>query len=145
VTPKGAVRAKHVPFWYIAPYVLLSLLSSLTVWLVSEPGSAAGFYVFCLMTALFYGGLVVLVIVRHARENGLRLFPGTVSGIATAVSIAAMAGGLAAAAHENGTRGLAAINLGVTALTLTDTVYPPSGAGRASQAMVRLRPKWHGV
>jgi cellulose synthase (UDP-forming) len=144
VTPKGEPHKEPLPFRVVAPYVGVSLFSAGAAWAVGNPGTAAGFYIFCLVTALIYALLVALVIYRHARENGLSLFPRSASLGAALVSIALMGSTISGAAYTNGVKGLAAINVGISALTLTETRFPVSGAGRITEPIIRFKPKWHG-
>jgi cellulose synthase (UDP-forming) len=48
------------------------------------------------------------------------------------------------AAYTNGAKGLAAINVGIDAFTLTETRFSISGAGRTTEPTIRFKPKWHG-
>lgn len=147
VTPKGADQREHVPFRVIAPHIALALASGLTGWLVTEPGTAAGFYIFVLMNAAVFGGLVLLVLWRHARENRLSLFPSGMSGIAAFLSVAAIAATVAGGIQVNGAKGLEAINRGITVFTTTQTLFPVAGAGggQPGKPMIRFRPQWHGL
>jgi cellulose synthase (UDP-forming) len=144
VTPKKAKQGESVPLRVLAPYVFISLASSITAWAVTDPGSAAGFYIFCLMTAVVYTTLVGLIVIRHAIENSTTLLPRTAVGVATGASFLAMTLGIVGAAQANGPKGLAAINIGVTAFTLTETQYTFSGAGKRGKATIRFRPRWGG-
>lgn len=147
ITPKATGTARPIPFRVIAPYVVLSAVSGLTVWSVEEAGTADGFYFFTLANAVIYGVLVVVVLVLHARENGVSLFARSVPGLATGLSVAVLGVITFAAALENGAKGLAAMNIGIAAFTLTERVYAPAGAGqgRPGKAIVRLKPEWHGL
>jgi len=146
ITPKGSVGAQPIPFRVIAPYVALSLTAGLTAWWVDDAGTAAGFYFFNLVNAAIYGGLVLLILAKHARENGRQLLPSGLLGLITGLSLVAMAVTIGGAAYVNGPKGLATMNMGITAFTLTETVYQPSGAGQGlpGRQVVRLRPRWHG-
>lgn len=146
ITPKGAVHKEALPFRVIAPYLIFAGVSSCVVWLVEDPGTAAGFYIFNLINAIIYDSLVVLVLWRHARENHLLIVPLNFSGLGTALSAIAIAVGIGGGAYENGPRGLAAMNVGITAFTLTEIVYPVAGAGKGKPGVpiYRLRPRWHG-
>jgi len=144
ITPKGEGGASSIPFRVLAPYIALGLGSAACVWLVREPGTAAGFYVFNLITAVCSGAAVLLILALHARENRRPVFTLDRAGAASALSMAAIAALTVLGARENGARGLAAMNTGVTAFTLTETVYSPSGAGQPYAITYRIRPRWHG-
>ncbi|HVY99897.1 MAG TPA: glycosyltransferase family 2 protein [Dongiaceae bacterium] len=146
ITPKGAKRGAPLPTHVIAPYMLIAAAAALVSLLVKHPGSAAGFYVFNLITATVYLFLIMLILYRHARENGAPLVGLTVSGVARTLAVAAIALAIGGAAYQNGPRGLAMLTQGFTVFTLTETVYPPSEPGQVepSEPVVRLRPKWYG-
>jgi cellulose synthase (UDP-forming) len=146
ITSKGHVHTKPIPFRIVAPYLVLAVASAGCAWLIDVPGTAAGFYIFSLITAFNNVLLVLLILYRHARENRLLIIPLNLPGFATAFSIVAICGLVAGATYENGPKGLAAMNVGITAFTLTQTVFLPTGAamGRPGMMIVRFRPKWHG-
>ncbi len=144
VTPKGEPHMEPLPFRVLAPYVAVSLSSAGAAWVVADPGQAAGFYIFCLVAALIYALLVVLVVCQHARENRLSLFPRSLPLAVSLAAIALMGSTISGAAYTNGAKGLAAINIGIEAFTLTETRFPPSGAGRITRPTIRFKPRWHG-
>ena len=144
VTPKGSDSVAHLPLRVILPYCAIALALGWTAWAVTEPGGAAGFYIFALVTGAIYAGLTLLILWRHARENGLSFLPRGFAGAALALCLVAMLGGLGAGAQRNGSGGLHAISLGVTAFTFTETRFTPSGAGRETEAGIHFSPRWHG-
>lgn len=146
VTPKGHSRTDLLPKRVVAPYVLLSLVASSTAWAVSDPGTAAGFYAFNIVNAAVYGGLTMLVCYRHAAENHVRLFRLSACRPLLAVPLLISWIAIAGAGYENGPKTLAAMNIGISAFTLTETVYPAAGAGfgRPGKPVIRLRPRWRG-
>lgn len=146
VTPKGAPRGAPLAFRVIAPYVVLSLSAGGTAWFVDNPGTAAGFYIFNLINAGIYALLVLLLIVRHAIEGRKRPLSFSLSGLASVLSVAAMASIIYSAAAKNGPIGLHTMNMGITAFTLTEIVFAPAGAGGGTpgKPIYVLRPKWHG-
>ena len=146
ITPKGSVRTNAIPTRIIAPYVLFSLSAGLTAWLIKDAGTAAGFYFFNIMNATVYACLVLLVLILHARENNRQLLPSGIRGLATGLALVAMTVVVVGASYQNGPKGLAAVNIGIKAFTLTETLYSPAGAGRGTPGVptVRLRFQWHG-
>lgn len=145
ITPKGAQHTHGIPFRILAPYVALAAASAGCAWLVKDPGSAAGFYLFNLINAVGYAGLVVLVLARHAYENRRPMFPPNLGGALAALSLLGIAGLIGLAAHENGPRGVLAMNSGVHAFSLVEVRSPPAGAGQRRQLNYRLRFKWNGL
>ena len=144
ITPKGAVHKDPIPVRVIAPYVAFALLSAGCAWLVKDAGTAAGFYIFNLVSAAIYGGLVLLILIRHARENHCPILPRNWAGASNVVSIAAIAALMSGAIYDNGLKGIAAMNAGITAFTLTEAVSTPAGAGKPYEVTIRFHPKWHG-
>ncbi|MBN8955190.1 MAG: glycosyltransferase, partial [Rhizobiales bacterium] len=63
VTPKKSARAEALPFWVLSPYLGISLVCAIIAWGVEDPGTAGGFYIFNLMIAAIYVGLVILIVV----------------------------------------------------------------------------------
>jgi cellulose synthase (UDP-forming) len=144
ITPKGTVTGAPLPLQIIAPYLLLSAGSAAVALLVKSPGTAAGFYIFCIVNALINWFLVLLVIIQHSRENALHVIEFSSAGIARAISVLGVLAIITAASYQNGTRGLTAMNAGVTSFTLTQMTFSPSGAGRGVEVNYFFRPKWHG-
>ncbi|RAK56211.1 N-acetylglucosaminyltransferase [Phenylobacterium soli] len=144
VTPKAMLHTDPVPFRVLAPYVVIALASAAAAWLVKEPGSAGGFYVFALVDALFNLVLILTVLVRHARENRGPVFGRSLAGALNAGAVAAIALLIGLGAYENGPRGIAAMNAGFTVFTLAEPSSPPAGAGRSRAVTWRIRPRWHG-
>ena len=144
ITPKGTKHSEPIPFRVIAPYVLVACLSAGAAFFVTDPGSAGGFYIFNLVTAAVYGLLILLILIRHARENHCAItslnWPG-VSGMLSIVTVTALMTG---ATYANGLKGLAAMNVGITAFTLTETLYSPAGAGKRYSVTIRFHPRWRG-
>ena len=144
VTPKGSDSADHLPLRVVMPYCVIALASGWTAYAVTDPGSAAGFYVFALVTGAIYAGLTLLVLWRHAREKELGLLPRGYAGVVIATCLVAMLSGLYAAAERNGAKGLHAISLGITAFTLTEIRFTPSGAGHGTEPSIHFNPRWRG-
>jgi len=145
ITPKGVRHKDPIPFRVIAPYVALAIASAACAWLVREPGTAAGFYIFNLTSAVCNGALVLLVLILHARENNCPIFAPNLTGAAGALAVLTVTVLTTFAAHDNGVRGLAAMNVGVRAFTLTETLYSPAGAGKPYVVTYRFHPKWRGL
>ncbi|WP_293681278.1 hypothetical protein [uncultured Phenylobacterium sp.] len=123
---------------------MLAALSASCAWLVGDPGTAAGFYIFNLANAAGYGGLVILILTLHARENRRPVFPLNPSGVTSALSVLGVASLIALAAYENGAHGLSAMNAGIRAFTVTEVRATPAGAGHQRQLTYRLHFEWYG-
>ncbi|MDE2465309.1 MAG: hypothetical protein KGO02_16595 [Alphaproteobacteria bacterium] len=144
ITPKGVPHTDPIPFRVIAPYAALATASAGSAWLVRTPGTAAGFYIFNLVTAGGYCTLILLILTLHAWENRRPVFAPNATGMACALSVLAIVTLTMLAAQANGARGLAAMNVGIRAFTLTETQYSPAGAGKRSSITYRIHPKWRG-
>ena len=143
ITPKGATTGK-LPFGAVLPYIVLALVAGTVATVVEEPGTAAGFYLFNLVSATAYGLLAALVIVRHGYENGLPVFTSQPVGLVTAALLILVSTSIASSAYLNGSKGLKAMMIGIDGFRLTETVFPVAGAGqgRPGKPIVRFAPSW---
>lgn len=144
ITPKGARDVGYLPGRVLAPYAFLALVSGLMPLMIRESGTAAGFYLFAILNAFIYAGLLVLITLRHAIENQLPLLPATPAGIIQASLIITIALTPATATYLHGSHGLKALNTGIDAFTLTTTTSRIAGAGRGgkNQPIIRIKPSW---
>ena len=71
VTPKGSDPAGPLPARVLMPYVFLSVTSALAVLLLRHVGTANGFYVFAIANAAIYATLLLVIVIKHIRENGI--------------------------------------------------------------------------
>lgn len=143
ITPKGMSRSRPISFRVLAPYLVLALVPAAFALGITEAGTAAGFYIFNLIAAITNGLCIVLILCRHARENRQPIFSVTRSNSVIAFFLVLLVGLTGAAVHENGAKALAAMNVGITTVTLTEISFSPSGAGRESVVTIRFQPKWH--
>lgn len=146
ITPKGVRHTEPLPFRIIAPYVMLSGVSAAVALAVEDAGTAAGFYVYTILNAALYAAGTIIILAMHAVENATVPISSGSGGVATVASLLAVIGFTVAASAVNGPAGLQAMNAGITAFTLTETVYLPAGAGQGApgQREIRFRPRWHG-
>lgn len=145
ITPKGGGPAAPLPLRVLMPYLVLSLFSAFTAWLISDAGTARGFYVFAGMNALVYAGLVAMIHVRHARENGLTLIPRSAMTAVTAGSLVLVSVLSAQSAVRHGAEATEALSYGLSFVTFTEAKYTVAGAGHgANLRIVRFRLKWKG-
>jgi cellulose synthase/poly-beta-1,6-N-acetylglucosamine synthase-like glycosyltransferase len=73
VTPKRVTRPRRLPLAALLPYPLLALACAVAAIIVSDPGSARGYYWFCLANALIYSVVTAAVVMLHVRENRAQL------------------------------------------------------------------------
>ena len=57
----------------LLPYPVLALACAVAAIIVSDPGSARGYYWFCLTNALIYSVVTAAVVMLHVRENRAQL------------------------------------------------------------------------
>jgi cellulose synthase (UDP-forming) len=146
ITPKGAQEKRAMPSRVVAPYVALSMLSALAMAAAPLHGKAEGFYIFAAMNVVIYGGLAMLVVWRHAAENGLRLRMQSrgVFAAVLATLIVFFASGTEIRRH--GLSSLEALSQGQTIVSFTDTKFAVAGAGLGGgkTKIVRFHLRWHG-
>jgi cellulose synthase (UDP-forming) len=69
VTPKGVEDAVAIRLNIVMPYLVISAVSAGTAILQDHPGSAGGYYYFCVLNAVLYCLVATLIVVLHLREN----------------------------------------------------------------------------
>ncbi|HEV7317786.1 MAG TPA: glycosyltransferase family 2 protein [Ensifer sp.] len=145
ITPKGGAAAGSLPLRVLMPYLVLSVASALAAWFVSDAGTARGFYIFAGINTLIYAGLVVVIHVCHARENGLALMPRSTMTAATAGCLVLVSVLSAQSAVRHGAEATEALSHGLGFIAFTETRYTVAGAGRGTNLkIVRFRLKWRG-
>ncbi len=145
ITPKGGGAAGPLPLRVLMPYLLLSLMSALAVWLIADAGTARGFYVFAGINALLYAGLVVVIHVRHARENGLPLVPRSTMTAMMAGSQVLVSVLSAQSAVRHGAEATEALSHGLGFVTFTEAKFAVAGAGLGTKLrIVRFHLQWKG-
>jgi cellulose synthase (UDP-forming) len=73
VTPKRVTRPRRLPLVALLPYPALALACAVAAIIMSDPGSARGYYWFCLTNALIYTVVTAAVVMVHVRENRAQL------------------------------------------------------------------------
>jgi hypothetical protein len=73
VTPKGWKGPKPLPFITVLPYILIMLVEAGTAILIDNPGTAVGYYYFCILYSLTYMVVLATIIVLHVKENWSKL------------------------------------------------------------------------
>lgn len=141
VTPKGAGEAGPPPLRAVVPYAALSLASALPALLVSDADYASGFYVFSLANAVVYAAVFAVIVVQHARENGIKPAAALRRPLTAACTLL-LFGAPIFAARENGLKGVNSIAWGARYFRLTDVTFSVSGAGHATNRVVRFHPRW---
>ncbi|OWO91344.1 N-acetylglucosaminyltransferase [Rhizobium esperanzae] len=145
ITPKGKQQQQSLPLRVVAPYLALAGLCAAAMALAGEAAAAQGFYLFAAMNLVLYLSLTVLIVIRHAIENGLPLLPQSRGlWLATATGLAiCVTGGLQAANH--GLRGLEALSHGQTLISFSQSQFAVAGAGLGGKTRtVKFRLRWNG-
>ncbi len=129
------------------PYIAMSVASAATALLVSDPGSAQGYYLFAIVNSVVYSAVLAAIIIGHARENCLSLIPKTRRGLATAATLAMCLVVTGNAVYSRAIPGLEAVAYGQNVITFTETHFSVAGAGQGgSQVKItRFKIKWHGI
>lgn len=146
ITPKGNQAAHQLAFRVFAPYLMLALLSVGAMAFAADDGLAPGFYVFAGLNALIYASLTVLILMRHAAENGLPLLPRSRAAVAAMASVALIVGAVFDQWQQQGPRGVEALSHDIGLVSFTEARFGVAGAGNGVGKMrtVRFRLKWNG-
>ena len=125
----------------------MSASSSAAALLASNPGSAKGYYIFAIVNSMVYSAVLAVIIVGHARENGLSLASTSRKGLAAAATLLMCLAVTGDAIYSRGIHGLEAVAYGQNVITFTETHFAVAGAGQGgSQVKVtRFKIKWHGI
>ncbi|EJT03299.1 glycosyltransferase family 2 protein [Rhizobium sp. CCGE 510] len=146
ITPKGKQQQHSLPLRVVAPYIALAGFCTLAMALASEVAAAQGFYIFAAMNLSVYLSLAVLIVVRHAIENGLPLLPQSHGlRLATAMGFAIwVTGGMQLGSH--GLSSLEALSHGQPFISFTETQFAVAGAGLGGgkTRITKFRLKWNG-
>lgn len=146
ITPKGDKGKQRMPARVLAPYAFLGAVSAAAMVLAPDSGQAPGFFIFAGMNATIYASVMLLIIARHAYENGLPAMPrmrvASLAG-ATAMAILAFSG---MELRNHGVAGLDALANGLTVIRVTESKFAVAGAGRGGKNLkvITFRLKWNG-
>jgi len=141
VTPKGSVETDPLPLRILAPYAGLSVASAAPCLLVPDAEIASGFYLFAIVNALLYAGLLILIINRHNAENRVRSSTVRTKLAVASLVVLAVAGPLAGS-WARGLDGIHALEQGLGVMALTRASYSPSGAGEPTRRTLHFQPAW---
>ncbi len=145
VTPKGDNPASPLLFRVLAPYAALSLVSALPALMLNGVEAARGFYVFASLNAGLYALLLLVIIIQHARENGLwrQGAPGLLVLRQASLVLVTCAAPLGAM-WSRGAEGLEALAWGAEPLSVTRVTYSVAGAGQGGAGVrhVQILPSW---
>ena len=86
VTPKGAAAGRSLPLRVITPYLFISVVSGLCVFLVRDPEGAVGYYFLALVNTVLYLGVASAVLILHLREQSWAL-PGRKALLAASLTV----------------------------------------------------------
>ncbi|WP_163268958.1 glycosyltransferase family 2 protein [Chelativorans alearense] len=143
VTPKGASEVDPLPTRVLMPYAFLTVASALPVLFIENAGDTRGFYIFAIVNALIYALIFLVIVVRHACENTVRV-KSRAYRPAMAATLAALLvlPGLATAGR--GKDGLEALAWGAGSLRLFQDQYSVAGAGLGGPGVRKsvFRPSW---
>lgn len=141
ITPKGSAATAALPAKILVLYAALALGAMVPVVLVSEVSEARGFYLLALVNAFLYVALLATIVLKHLRENGIRILTremGPRFAVYSTTLSLIMAFGIWALTLR-GEESLHALAVGLTPLQLSKVEYVVSGAGMGRPGDVRLR------
>ncbi len=144
ITPKGDGSRELLPMRVLMPYFVLAAGSVLPVIVFADVGEARGFYLLALVNAVLYTVLLAVILFKHVQENGIRwnsdpLRLGAQTSLAGCLVLMSVS-----ALSLRGLDGLDALSKGLEPLSLTETRFLASGAGRAPAGTQRthFKLKW---
>lgn len=146
ITPKGEKGKERMPVRVLVPYAALGAISAAAMVFAPEGGEAPGFYVFAGMNAVIYASVMLLIIARHAYENGLPAMPRLRTASAIGVTAMAILGFSSLELRHHGVAGVEALANGLAVISLTETKFAVAGAGRGGKNLkiTTFRLQWHG-
>lgn len=137
ITPKGAAASVELPVRVLAPYFVLSAASGLPVLLRDGVVEASGFYLLALLNALLYAILFAIVIIRHIRENHIRLFDRPLHHATRMAAIAGLFAIIYSAGAERGMQGVHYLSVGLGPYQFTKVEFNVAGAAMGEAGKVR--------
>jgi cellulose synthase (UDP-forming) len=144
ITPKGSDAAVKVPWRVLTPYIGLATLSALPVTLLSEVGSANGYFIFAIINTCIYLTLVAVILFAYAIENvrGWQRWIAVLKAQVVVASIALLIAVLPI--REKMARGVEALTWQSEWLAFTEERYVVSGAGVPGTRLrkIRFRSLW---
>ncbi|MBP1847458.1 cellulose synthase (UDP-forming) [Rhizobium petrolearium] len=146
VTPKGRSEVDPLPLRVLGPYVFLAVAAVLPALAINSAGAPKGFYLFTILNAAIYTLLLVVIVVRHARENTIAAAPRFYRPAMVTALLALIAlPGVATTIH--GKDGAEALAWGSGRLQIFEERYAVAGAGKGGAALRRtiLKPRWISV
>lgn len=146
ITPKGDKGKQRMPVRILVPYALLGGVSAAAMVLAPDSGQAPGFFIFAGMNAAIYAGVMLLIIARHAYENGLPAMPRMRMAALSSATAVAILGFSGLELRHHGTAGVEALANGLTVISVTETKFAVAGAGRGGKNLkiTTFRLKWNG-
>jgi cellulose synthase/poly-beta-1,6-N-acetylglucosamine synthase-like glycosyltransferase len=143
ITPKGGDRAEPLPLRVLTPYVLIVALSIGSALMISDAGSARGFYLLTTINALAYVAVLLAIVLAHAWENGIIRHLRSARTLLQLGMAVAMIAPLSLAFHSHGLQGLQGLSFGTGRLSLVRATYRIAGAGQGSgQETLVFKPTW---
>jgi cellulose synthase (UDP-forming) len=133
VTPKDQGTAKPLPLPLILPYLILALISGLTLVRFGDADRVQGYYFMAALNMLIYSGLCLLVLVLHFRENALKYRDYLPHYSLTGLSFGLLLGALTLHLGKGGKAVLAANPLVQQTLSAVRTINLPTQVAPSAQ------------
>lgn len=144
ITPKGEAASARLPAKVIGLYALLALGCILPVLFVSNVMEARGFYLLASFNALIYTVIVVVIVVRHLRENGINWRKNRADLALQLGAVVTLAALMLTAVNLRGVESMHALLLGLEPFHLTRVEFIVAGAGKGGPGQMEFRfaPGW---
>ena len=145
VTPKGRSEVDPLPLRVLAPYAFLALVAVLPAFAIADAGATKGFYLFTILNAAIYALLLLVIVIRHSRENRIAT-PPRFYRPAMALALLTLVILPGVATTMRGKDGVEALAWGGSLQFFTER-YGVAGAGRGGAALrtIILKPRWDSV
>ena len=138
ITPKGQKSTERIPGKLLLPYAALSAVSGFAAILCDDVGDASGFYLFAIVNCAIYAILLLVVLVRHAVENGVSILAAPRSSAAVGALAALLVGLPVAGALKRGPEAIDSIFWGVNGIEVTEATYSAAGAGKGGDKIKQV-------
>lgn len=139
VTPKGKAMSPELPFWTVAPYGFLGLVSGLSAIVLADAENASGFYFFAILNCALYSAIFVVTLLRHAIENDLSWSPRLLPAFARYAACGCLVLLTITGATMRGPAALEGATWGASPVRLTTTKFSASGAGQRGDRIRHIR------
>jgi hypothetical protein len=146
VTPKGSSALGALPTRVLAPYFIVSLLSSAAVLMIRDAGSAKGFYILAALNAFTYASVLTAISLTQWLTSRVKNRIGSIASFAQLGAAVLLYAPIVLAMQHHGLQGLQGLSFGAGPLEIVKTTYKISGADQGSgEELLTFEPHWRTV